>query len=127
MTYQALYRQWRPQTFAELVGQEHVTKTLQNALRQGKLAHAYLFCGSRGTGKTSAAKILAKAVNCEQGESVEPCNQCALAGNQAGRVLVVLEIDAAYSWVSMKSAIYGRKRHAPVKTQKVTLLMKCIC
>ena len=74
MTYQALYRQWRPQTFTELVGQEHVTKTLQNALKQGKLAHAYLFCGSRGTGKTSAAKILAKAVNCEQGDAVEPCN-----------------------------------------------------
>ena len=66
MTYQALYRKWRPQSFSEFVGQEHVKQTLQNALEQGRLAHAYLFCGSRGTGKTSAAKIFAKAVNCER-------------------------------------------------------------
>ena len=67
MSYQALYRVWRPQSFHDVVGQEHVTKTLQNALIQDKISHAYLFSGPRGTGKTSAAKILAKAVNCERG------------------------------------------------------------
>ncbi|NLM52192.1 MAG: DNA polymerase III subunit gamma/tau [Firmicutes bacterium] len=120
MTYQALYRQWRPQTFAELVGQEHVTKTLQNALRQGKLAHAYLFCGSRGTGKTSAAKILAKAVNCEQGESVEPCNQCAACqGIQAGRVMDVLEIDAASTrGIDEIRDLREKARYAPVEVRK---------
>ena len=66
LAYQALYRVWRPQQFIDVVGQEHVTKTLQNALLQQKISHAYLFSGPRGTGKTSAAKIFAKAVNCER-------------------------------------------------------------
>ncbi|NLP36088.1 MAG: DNA polymerase III subunit gamma/tau [Firmicutes bacterium] len=120
MTYQALYRQWRPQTFTELVGQEHVTKTLQNALKQGKLAHAYLFCGSRGTGKTSAAKILAKAVNCEQGDAVEPCNQCAACrGIQAGRVMDVLEIDAASNrGIDEIRDLRDKARYAPVEVRR---------
>lgn len=96
MAYQALYRVWRPQSFLDVVGQEHVTKTLQNALLQQKISHAYLFSGPRGTGKTSAAKILAKAVNCECAPVSEPCNQCAAClGITNGTIPDVLEFDAA--------------------------------
>ncbi|MGG5254508.1 DNA polymerase III subunit gamma/tau [Neobacillus sp. SM06] len=96
MAYQALYRVWRPQTFLDVVGQEHVTKTLQNALLQQKISHAYLFSGPRGTGKTSAAKILAKAVNCEHAPVAEPCNECAACkGITNGSIPDVIEIDAA--------------------------------
>ncbi|ANB60026.1 DNA polymerase III subunit gamma/tau [Anoxybacteroides amylolyticum] len=96
MTYQALYRVFRPQRFADVVGQEHVTKTLQSALLQNKISHAYLFSGPRGTGKTSAAKILAKAVNCEHAPTSEPCNTCsACIGITNGSIPDVLEIDAA--------------------------------
>lgn len=96
MAYQALYRLWRPQTFHDVVGQEHITKTLQNALLQEKVSHAYLFSGPRGTGKTSAAKIFAKAINCENGPVLEPCNQCsACKGITDGSISDVLEIDAA--------------------------------
>ncbi|WP_404460119.1 DNA polymerase III subunit gamma/tau [Sutcliffiella horikoshii] len=96
MAYQALYRVFRPQTFADVVGQEHITKTLQNALLQQKFSHAYLFSGPRGTGKTSAAKILAKAVNCEHAPVAEPCNECsACKGITDGSISDVIEIDAA--------------------------------
>lgn len=96
MAYQVTARKWRPQTFAELVGQQHVARTLQNALRQGRMAHAYLFTGTRGVGKTTTARILAKALNCEQGPSPEPCNQCALCqAITLGSSLDVLEIDGA--------------------------------
>jgi DNA polymerase-3 subunit gamma/tau len=96
MSYQALYRVWRPQTFEDVVGQSHITKTLQNALLESSYSHAYLFNGPRGTGKTSTAKIVAKAVNCEQAPVAEPCNQCASClGITQGTVVDVVEIDAA--------------------------------
>jgi DNA polymerase III subunit gamma/tau len=96
MSYQVTARKWRPQTFAELVGQEHVARTLQNALRQERIAHAYLFTGTRGVGKTTTARILAKALNCERGPVPEPCNQCGLCqAITLGNSLDVLEIDGA--------------------------------
>ena len=94
--YQALYRKWRPQVFADVVGQEHVTRTLMNEVRTGRHSHAYLFTGSRGTGKTTCAKIFAKAVNCEHPVNGDPCNCCETCkGIDAGSILDVVEIDAA--------------------------------
>ncbi|MCR4406081.1 MAG: DNA polymerase III subunit gamma/tau [Anaerolineae bacterium] len=96
MVSQALYRKWRPKTFEEMVGQEHVTRTLRNALRDGRIAHAYLFAGPRGTGKTTAARLLAKAVNCLADAELRPCNECAICvAINEGRLLDLIEIDAA--------------------------------
>ncbi|HEX6697456.1 MAG TPA: DNA polymerase III subunit gamma/tau, partial [Solirubrobacteraceae bacterium] len=92
----SLYRRHRPRTFADVVGQEHVVRTLRNAVEQGKVHHAYLFVGSRGTGKTSMAKMLAACMNCEQGPTVEPCGQCESCVAIAGATsLDVIEMDAA--------------------------------
>lgn len=96
MSYQVLARKWRPQTFAEVVGQEHVTQTLKNALELGRVAHAFLFSGPRGVGKTSVARILAKSLNCAQGPTPTPCNQCqSCLEITQGHSLDVLEIDGA--------------------------------
>ncbi|MCC5895300.1 MAG: DNA polymerase III subunit gamma/tau [Alkalibacterium sp.] len=96
MSYQALYRVWRPQRFEDVAGQEAVTKTLRNALSQGNTSHAYLFSGPRGTGKTSAAKIFAKAMNCPHSENGEPCNECDICESiTLGNLNDVIEIDAA--------------------------------
>ncbi len=96
MVYQALYRKWRPKTFDDVVGQKHITETLKNQISTGRLSHAYLFIGTRGTGKTTCAKILAKAVNCENPENGNPCNKCrSCLGIDDGTVLDVVEMDAA--------------------------------
>jgi len=96
MTSQAFYRKWRPQTLAEIVGQEQVTKTLSNALSSGRVSHAYLFYGPRGTGKTSTGRILAKALNCLSDGKGEPCNSCDMCqAITEGRALDVIEVDAA--------------------------------
>ena len=96
MAYQAIYRRWRPKVFDEVVGQEHITKTLKNQIINGSTAHAYLFCGTRGTGKTSTAKILARAVNCLNPVDGNPCNECAVCkGLLDESILDVTELDGA--------------------------------
>lgn len=94
--YQALYRKWRPKTFDEVVGQSHITETLKNQIIAGRTSHAYLFIGTRGTGKTTCAKILAKALNCESPRNGNPCCECAACrGIEDGSIMDVVEIDAA--------------------------------
>ncbi|MEE9583241.1 MAG: DNA polymerase III subunit gamma/tau, partial [Dehalococcoidales bacterium] len=115
MGSQVFYRKWRPQTLAEVVGQEHVTRTLLNALSSERVSHAYLFCGPRGTGKTSSGRILAKAVNCLSSGNGEPCNTCALCQQiTEGRALDVIEIDAASNTgVDDIRALRERVNYAP--------------
>ncbi len=95
-SYIVLARKWRPQTFDEIVGQEHITTTLKNAIKNNRVAHAYLFCGPRGIGKTSTARILAKALNCEKGPTPSPCNKCASCKDITdSRSVDIIEIDGA--------------------------------
>ena len=110
MAYQALYRQWRPKDFSSMVAQEAVISTLRNQVMSGRVAHAYLFCGSRGTGKTSTAKILARAINCEHPVSGDPCGQCESCRRLlADESMDVMEIDAASNNGVEEIAICARR------------------
>ncbi|CAN5537360.1 DNA polymerase III subunit gamma/tau [soil metagenome] len=117
MSYQVFARKYRPQTFDDLVGQEHVTRTLKNAVEQNRLAHAYLFVGPRGIGKTSTARILAKALNCIHGPTITPCGECDSCKEiTGGNSLDVLEIDgASNNGVEQVRELRDNVRYAPVK------------
>ncbi len=114
--YIPLYRKYRPQKFADLVGQDNLVKALSNAIKLNKIAHAYLFCGPRGTGKTSSARIFAKSLNCVNGPTLEPCGTCPSCVNITNSTPVdVIEIDAASNTgVEHARAILEKIQYAPV-------------
>ena len=118
--YQALYRKWRPRTFEDVVGQEHITDTLKRQVSTDRLSHAYLFTGTRGTGKTTCAKILSRAVNCEHPVNGSPCNQCpACLGIENGSILDVLELDAASNnGVDQVRALRDEAVYSPAAVRK---------
>ena len=118
--YQALYRKWRPRTFEDVVGQEHITETLKRQVATDRLSHAYLFTGTRGTGKTTCAKILSRAVNCEHPVDGSPCNQCpACLGIENGSILDVLELDAASNnGVDQVRALRDEAVYSPAAVRK---------
>ena len=120
LLYQALYRKWRPKTFSDVVGQEHITATLKRQVAEGRLSHAYLFTGTRGTGKTTCAKILAKAVNCENPQDGDPCNKCpACLGIESGAFLDVTELDAASNnGVDSVRALRDEAIYSPAQVKK---------
>ncbi|MEM6794415.1 MAG: DNA polymerase III subunit gamma/tau [Acidobacteriota bacterium] len=125
MTYQVLARKWRPQDFSSLVGQEHIVTALRNGLREGRIAQAYLFSGIRGVGKTTAARVLAKALNCERGPGMDPCNECPTCLEiTSGQSLDVLEVDAAtYSKVEQVRELTEALRYGPASARyKVVVL-----
>jgi len=125
MSYVVLARKYRPQTFAELVGQDHVTRTLKNALLRGRIHHAYLFTGSRGVGKTTAARILAKALNCEKGPTPDPCDACASCVEiREGQAVDVLEIDgASHTGVDDIRELRETVRYLPARGKKKVLII----
>src|SRR5258705_12099154 len=119
MSYQVLARRLRPQRFEDVVGQEHVTKTLRAAIAAGRVAHAFLFCGPRGVGKTTTARILAKALDCERGPTPDPCNECSTCREIAdGIAFDVLEIDgASHTQVDKMRDLMETVAHRPMKSR----------
>src|SRR5258708_1463091 len=125
MSYQVIARKWRPQTFKDLVGQEHVTGTLANAIKNDRLAHAYIFSGARGVGKTTAARILAKAMNCVNGPTAEPCGVCDSCKEiSAGNSLDVIEIDAASNrGIDQIRELREMVRYAPAASRSKVVIL----
>jgi DNA polymerase-3 subunit gamma/tau len=125
MSYQVIARKWRPQTFAEVVGQQHVTRTLANAIQLNRVAHAYIFSGARGVGKTTTARILAKALNCAKGPAAEPCNECDSCKEiAAGTSLDVIEIDAASNrGIDQIRELREMVRYAPASSRYKVIIL----
>ena len=125
MSYQVIARKWRPQTFQDLVGQQHVTETLGNAIRNNRVAHAYIFSGARGVGKTTAARILAKALNCVKGPTPEPCGECdSCTEIAAGNSLDVIEIDAASNrGIDQIRELREMVRYAPAASRSKVVIL----
>jgi DNA polymerase III subunit gamma/tau len=125
MSYQVIARKWRPQTFNDLVGQQHVTETLANAIKNNRVAHAYIFSGARGVGKTTAARILAKALNCVKGPTPEPCGECdACKEIAAGTSLDVIEIDAASNrGIDQIRELREMVRYAPAASRSKVVIL----
>ncbi|MHB8502916.1 MAG: DNA polymerase III subunit gamma/tau [Candidatus Acidiferrales bacterium] len=125
MSYQVIARKWRPQTFSDLVGQSHVTATLANAIKNNRVAHAYIFSGARGVGKTTAARILAKALNCAKGPTAEPCGECDSCKEiAAGTSLDVIEIDAASNrGIDQIRELREMVRYAPASSRSKVVIL----
>src|SRR5713226_7184557 len=125
MAYQVIARKYRPQTFRDLVGQEHVTETLANAIKNDRVAHAYIFSGARGVGKTTAARILAKAMNCVKGPTPDPCGECDSCKEiAAGSSLDVIEIDAASNrGIDQIRELREMVRYAPAASRSKVVIL----
>src|ERR1700682_3302211 len=125
MSYQVIARKWRPQTFDDLVGQQHVTETLKNAIKNDRVAHAYIFSGARGVGKTTAARILAKALNCVKGPTAQPCGECDSCKEiAAGTSLDVIEIDAASNrGIDQIRELREMVRYAPAASRSKVVIL----
>src|SRR5437870_896942 len=125
MSYQVIARKWRPQTFDDLVGQQHVTETLKNAIKNDRVAHAYIFSGARGVGKTTAARILAKALNCVKGPTAQPCGECDSCKDiAAGTSLDVIEIDAASNrGIDQIRELREMVRYAPAASRSKVVIL----
>ena len=124
MSYTALYRKWRPTSFEEVRGQDHIVKTLKNQINSGRIGHAYLFCGTRGTGKTSIAKIFARAVNCEHPVDGSPCGECSMCLQIAeGASLNVVEIDAGDTYAYDTEGLKTQKARENAAKERIYSLL----